>query len=425
MDCMGMDRMATLPELSMRTEPGAGVELYIARQPILDAHGHVHGYKLLFRNGPGALLRGDGGTASCAMLDDTVLLGLERYSNGLPCFVNCTVDALTQRGVQVLPASMTVLVIPAGAEPTPELIEACLELMASGFRLALDGFAWKPELQPVAERADYIAVDFSLLDAAARDKVRRQLSRIKAAKIATKVETQEDYQQASAASFTLFEGAYFCQSSLLKKGKAAANRFFHFELLRHLNRDPIELKKVAELVLRDAALTFRLLRMVNSPICAIQREVTSIEAALLILGEQTFRRIATLAILSELNTDQPQEILQMALLRARFCALAAEQCALDPGEQYLIGLLSLLPAMLGLPMEALTPSLPLRSEIRDALEGTANPERCLLAWLELHEHGNWTACDAITETNSLNVERLVRSYGDAIDWAKETLRSAA
>jgi EAL and modified HD-GYP domain-containing signal transduction protein len=421
-----MDRRATQSETATRTEPvPAAAERYVARQPILDAHGRVHGYELLFRDGRQAALRGDGDTASRAILDDAVLFGLERYTNGLPGFVHCTVDTLTQQLVQVLPASMTVLVIPASAAPAPELIKACLELKAAGFRLALEGEAWSGRSQPLAERADYIVVDFSRLDDEARGRMRDELRQFTAAKIARKVATQEDFQQAAAAGFTLFEGDYFCQPVVVKNRKVPGNRFFHFELLRHLNRESIELKKVAELVLRDAALTYRLLRLVNSPICAIQREVTSIEMALIIIGEQAFRRIATLAILSELNDGQPQEILQMALVRARFCALAAGQCAQDAGEQYLLGLLSLLPAMLGLPMEALTPSLPLRAEIRDALEGTVNAERALLAWLEFHEHGDWAACDTIVAVNGLNVKKLVQSYGEAVDWAKATLHAAA
>jgi len=115
----------------------------------------------------------------------------------------------------------------------------------------------------------------------------------------------------------------------------------------------------------------------------------------------------------------------MALLRGRFCALAAELRPLDPAEQYLLGLLSLLPAMLGLPMEALTPSLPLRAEIREALEGAATPERSLLAWLESHERGDWPACDAIAQANYLRADQLICCYADAVVWARTTLLSAA
>jgi len=37
-----------------------GVLRFVARQPILDLHGKVHGYELLFRAGPEAAFRGDG-----------------------------------------------------------------------------------------------------------------------------------------------------------------------------------------------------------------------------------------------------------------------------------------------------------------------------------------------------------------------------
>jgi len=114
----------------------------------------------------------------------------------------------------------------------------------------------------------------------------------------------------------------------------------------------------------------------------------------------------------------------MAFVRGRFCELAADLCALDPTEQYLMGMLSLLPAMLRLPMEQLTPALPLRDEIRRALEGADLPERTLLQWLGSHEHGDWAACDAIVQARSLNRDELVRCYAEAVVWAESALHFA-
>jgi len=102
----------------------AGEVRYVARQPILDTHGRVHGYGLLFRDGTDSVFRGDGAVATRTILDNTVLFGLERYTNGLPAFINCSAETLTERLVQVLPASMTVLIIPASAQPTPRLVQA-------------------------------------------------------------------------------------------------------------------------------------------------------------------------------------------------------------------------------------------------------------------------------------------------------------
>ena len=123
------------------TEPADSLR-YVARQPIMDLRGRVHGYELLFRAGPETAFRGDGDLATRTMLDNTVIFGLERLTGGLPAFVNCTREALTEDLVHVLPAGMKVLEILENLEPTPSLIAACSRLKASGFRLALDDFTF-------------------------------------------------------------------------------------------------------------------------------------------------------------------------------------------------------------------------------------------------------------------------------------------
>jgi EAL and modified HD-GYP domain-containing signal transduction protein len=414
-------RDSTAP--TARPEPACGLR-YLARQPIMDLRGRVHAYELLFRAGLGAFFSGDGDQATRTMLDNTVIFGLEKLTGGLPAFVNCTREALTEDLVYVLPTSMTVLEILEDVEPTPSLVAACRKLKAEGFRLALDDFVWAPKFDPLVKLADYIKVDFLLSDALERQSLIRRLRGETVALVAEKIETQEEHRQACEEGFTLFQGYYFCRPVLMKNHKVPANCVSHFEILQLLHSDPIDLGKVSHLVKRDASLTYRLLRLVNSPMYAMQREVHSIQAALLAVGEETFRRVATLAIASELNAGQPAEILRLALVRGRFCELAARQCTLDSTEQYLLGLMSLLPAMLRLPMEELTPMLPLRDEIRKALEGNANPERVLLQWLESYEQGDWAACDAMVQAHDFNQKNVAECYAKAVLWAEAALLSA-
>jgi EAL and modified HD-GYP domain-containing signal transduction protein len=420
--------MATqvMPDKSLAAgmpEMGSGLR-YVARQPIMDLRSRVHGYELLFRAGPEAAFRGDGDLATRTMLDNTVMFGLERLAGGLPAFVNCTRESLTEDLVHILPPSMTVLEILENLEPTPSLIAACRKLKASGFRMALDDFTWKPKFEPLVELADYIKVDIALTGAEERSSLLKRLSGVTVALVAEKVETQEEFKQACLEGFTLFQGYYFCRPVLLANRKVPANRLSHIEILQMLRDDSIELRKLTQLVKRDASLTYRLLRLVNSPMCAVRQEVSSIQAALLAVGEETFRRIATLAIASELNAGQPAEVLRMAFERGRFCELAARERALDPTEQYLLGMLSLLPAMLRVPMADLAPSLPLREEIRAALLGTANSERLLLEWLEFYEHGDWAGCDGVAQAHGLNEEKLFGFYAEAVVWAEAALHFA-
>jgi EAL and modified HD-GYP domain-containing signal transduction protein len=400
-------------------EPALTGEMrYVARQPILDLQGRVHGYDLLFRHAPETLFRRDAELAVETMLDNEVIFGLERLTNGLPAFVTCTAEALTEGSVLVLSPGLTVLGIPVSLEPTARLIGACRMLKIRGFRLALDNFAWSEKPHPLMDLADYVRVDFSRFSEAER----KQLSQEGAsspALVAQKLDSQEDQRRAASMGFTLFQGDYFCHPVLLKKRKVPANRLAHFEIVRELYHDPIDIRKVSQLVRRDASLTYRLLRLVNSPIYGIYQEVRSVEAAITVLGEATFRRIVSLAVMSEMNMDQPPAILHMALVRARFCELACGHNGSGAEEQYLLGMLSLLPAMLGVPMEEIVPILPLRGQICEALAGTMNSERKFIGWLESHERGDWESCDRIVADFDLDAKQLVQCYLEAASWAQQ------
>lgn len=396
----------------------------MARQPILDVHGRVHGYELLFRSGPEAAFRGDGEHATRTMIDNTVIFGLGKLTGGLPAFVNCTENTLTGDLVRILPASMTVLEILENVTPSPDVIAACRELKAAGYRIALDDFTWKPGVDALVELADYIKIDFFLSDREERRRLLARLRRVTVALVAEKIETQEQYQQARDEGFTLIQGYHFCRPVMMEGRQVPSNRLSQVEVLKLLQDDTVDMHKLALQVRRDASLTYRLLRLINSPMLAVRQEVRSVQTALIVLGEDNFRRLAALAIATELNAGQPSELLRMALLRARFCELASGPCDQNHTEQYLLGLLSLLPAMLRTHPEEVVVWLPVREEIRQALLGEDVPERTLLSWLEGQEQGDWKTCDTVEQRHGLKADDLQRIYEDAVVWAEAVLRAA-
>jgi EAL and modified HD-GYP domain-containing signal transduction protein len=133
-----------------------GRSRFVARQPILDLRGKVHGYELLYRKGIETAFSGDVELASRTVLDDTVLFGVEKFTGGTLAFINCTAETLTEDLVSVLPSDMAVLELLETVDPSPDLIAACVRLKSQGFRLALDDFVWEPRFAPLVELADYI-----------------------------------------------------------------------------------------------------------------------------------------------------------------------------------------------------------------------------------------------------------------------------
>ncbi|MGA9463118.1 MAG: HDOD domain-containing protein [Terracidiphilus sp.] len=395
----------------------------VARQPILDLRGRIHGYELLYRKANETAFSGDCEAASRTVLDDTVFFGIEKFTGGLLAFINCTAETLTQDLVSVLPSGLAVLELLETVEPSADLIAACVNLKAQGFRLALDDFVWEPKFAPLVELADYVKVDFLATTPGERQELLPKLKGKKIVLVAEKIETQADFEQARSEGFTLFQGYYFCRPELIRNRKIPSNYLCHLEILGLLQADPFDLDELSKTVMRDESLTYRLLRLINSAGYGVRVEVRSVRSAMVLLGEETFRRVVTLAIATELNTGRPPEILRMAMVRARFCELAAALCKFSSNEQYLLGMFSLLPAMLGVPMEELTPSLPLREEICQALQGTVNSEGRMLEWLKHHECGEWAASESILESMKLRHEGVNRCYTEAVLWAENQFRS--
>lgn len=418
-----MARHATREIVADSAQKQTGELRYVARQPILDLHGKVHGYELLFWNGREPIIRADSEIATRTMLDNTVVFGLEELAHGMQAFVNCTAESLTEEWVQVLPPRMTVLELPADTEPAPDLLAACRKLKAIGFRLALSDYTGKRQSRALAELADYVKVDIVRLDALEHRNLPGKLDGSWARMVAQNVETQEQYGLACREGFELFQGYYFCRPEPLESHRIPGNRLVHLEILEALQNEPVDLARLSQLVMCDAALTYRLLRLVNSPLCAMRQEITSVQSALMLVGEEIFRRIAVLAIASDFNANQPAEILRMAFERARFCELAAGLCGLVPSEQYLIGMVSLFPAMLRILMDDLVRMLPLREAACEALMGRDVQEGILLHWIVCEEHGDWAACDKIVRVHGLRHENLMRCQAEAIAWTQEALKS--
>lgn len=390
---------------------------YLARQPILDARGRVSGYELLYRNAPTSGFAGDGEQATRTMLDNLVLYDLHRFTGGEAAFINCTEETLTSGLVSVAPPETTVLEVLETVEPTTALVRSCTELKSLGYRIALDDFQWRAGMEPLVELADYIKIDFLQSGPEERSELVQRLRGRQAVLVAEKIETQAEFQQAVAEGFELYQGYYFCRPELIGNRVIPANLLAQVELMLVLKGEEMDFREISRLVQRDPSITYRLLRMVNSAAFGMRWRVRSVEMAMIAVGEGMFRRVAMLAIAAALCPRRSWEVLRMALVRARFCELSAAMAGYDSGEQYLLGLFSMLPAMLHIPMEEAVAKVSLRGEIREALMGSRNEEGLFLGWMELHERCGWRECDEIADRKGLDRGHLSRNVHEALAWA--------
>jgi EAL and modified HD-GYP domain-containing signal transduction protein len=403
--------------------------LLVGRQPILDRRQQIFGYELLFRSGLDDRFVGDkddSDKATRQMIENVLLLGLDTVAPHGKVFVNCTHEALIGRLVTFLPAESTVLEVLETMEIDEEVIAACIDLKKMGYQIALDDFVPGQAIDRLIEVADYIKLDFRACDVQQLRQTRRYLEGANISLIAEKIETSEEFQRAITDGYHYFQGYFFCRPSIIHGREIPPNQALYIQLLIELSRSSTDLGEIERLVMAEASLCYRVLRLVNSAGLGICGQTTSIRQALFLIGEDQFRKLVAVASATSFGKtfNRSPELILLALQRARFCELLAPVAKQLPGEQYLIGLLSAFDAILQIPMEQLLKMLPLRGEAAGVLRGDDGPVATPLRLLRCYEQRQWEHCAALCETLQLSEVKLTGIYVTSLQWATKEIRDA-
>jgi c-di-GMP-related signal transduction protein len=413
------------------TAPPANVPLptptrFVGRQPILDVRQEVFGYELLFRSGWENYFSGDSDTASRQMIDNMLLLGVEALALGRKAFVNCTREALIGRLVTCLPVASTVLEILETVVLDEEVINACIDLKQCGYQIALDDFVPCLGSDKLIEIVDYVKLDFRACDAEQLRQIQLQLAGTGTSLLAEKVETEEEFARACSDGYDYFQGYFFSRPSILPNYEIPANRLNYIRLLSALSRSPSDRREIERMVMAETSLCYRVLRLVNSAGFGMRGEVCSIREALLCIGDDNFRRLASVAAATALGKDanRSTELMFLTLHRARFCELLGPVVRQPADEQYLIGLLSTVDAILQIPMQDLVKLLPLRPPAVRVLLGGDGPLATSLRLQQHYERSEWEFCAEFCREYSVSEAELTEIYLAALRWATHEIREA-
>ena len=239
--------------------------------------------------------------------------------------------------------------------------------------------------------------------------------------VATNVETAELYQQAVAEGYQYFHGHFFGRPAVKEGRSVPSHQIAQLRLMRALNNPNLSVHQLADLIKPDPSMCYRVLRAVNSAHFARQATVSSIPEALVVLGRDTVKRWVSLWSLAGMGGDAKSVLMGSATLRGRFCELLAERTNEDDAaaEGFLLGLCSMLDAILERPMSVIVPDLPLSDAMKSALLGEVNTYRHMIACAAAYEQGEWD--EAISHAAELGVDAnaLTAIYNAAVKWAAE------
>jgi c-di-GMP phosphodiesterase len=305
------------------------------------------------------------------------------------------------------------VVLQLEAKPvSDEVLAALRRLQFSGYTLALEG---------VDDKLLQVCGIVKIAIAGRTDDELRALLTTPLARnlelVATEVATPEELERAKELGFGSFQGDFFAKPDLTRRRRVGTGGIASLRAVAAVTAPDASFEDLERAITDDVGLSLKLLRYVNSAFFALPRTVESVREALTLLGTATVRRWATVVALVAAADDAPDELVELALQRARMCEVLGGSRELDAADgHFTVGLFSVADALLDSSMEEVLETLPFSDEIRTALLTREGPKGELLNTVVAYERGEFPSDDGAD---------LQGAYGEAVQWAGGAVGAAA
>ena len=397
---------------------------YATRQPILATDETVIGYKLLFRTDVVNHFSGqDAEDAGRTTIDMSTLLGLDVLCDHRLAFIGCTRDILLGSGLAFLSSERVVAEIDPSVFVDDAVLQACCELKNAGFRIALDQFTEEDPREPIVHLADYLKIDVSTTRWEDISRIIGPQRWQHTGLLATGVESREHFEFARKAGFQFFQGYFFRKPEMLRTRTLSTNLMVYFRLLEAVAKPDLDWNAVEELIKSDPALYYRLLRFLNSAMIAFRGEVHPVRQALTLLGENEIRRWCRLAGMFEMSQGRPGELLLSALVRARFAESLGARLEHDSADLFLLGMLSMMDAILEIPMSAILEGLSLDEDSTRLLLDHEGSLKSIFELILAVEAGAWPSVVEGCRAAGIEEDFAAECYSNAMAWAQSLTAS--
>ncbi|MGZ8291063.1 MAG: EAL and HDOD domain-containing protein [Telluria sp.] len=408
-------------------------DFYLGRQPILDRDQVLHGYELLFRSAPLGPAEIDSDlSATATVIAHAAQLGIEKViGNGIG-FLNVDAAVLMSDIFVFLPREKLVLEIVETVQATPEVLERIAELAGHGFRFALDDVVSETaDVQKLLPVIDYVKFNLRDTSHAALAKLAPRFRAENKKLIAEKVETRGEFDTCMDLGFDYFQGFYFAKPSIISGRKLSPGQLAVLELMQLVVSDADNIV-IERAVKKEVTLALNLLRLVNTPAVGIRHRIDSVSQAVTILGRRQLQRWLQIMLYAEpaMRRQGMPPLLMLATTRGRILELLAQR--LRPSQRnvseiaFTVGIMSLMDALFGMPMEEIVQQIPVSDEVAAALlrrTGFFGELLALAENIELMDETESNLAPALREL-AMSADELAELEVAAFEWSDTVVRYA-
>jgi EAL and modified HD-GYP domain-containing signal transduction protein len=407
------------------------MSIYVARQPIFDTADHVTGYELLYRRNAD-LVRAegvDGNTMSSLVIANAFLgMGIREITGDAPGFINFTRDQLLDRTYELLDPTEVVVELLENIECSAETLTACRAMHAAGYVIALDDFVYSDSYIPMLELASIVKIDVLDRDDADLKTLIGQVTPYNVTLLAERVETADVHARCKAMGFELFQGYFYVRPETMVGEDLDSGQLAILRLLNMLRDPDLTDAELDKSFRGNPALCYKLLQIVNSAAIG-GRGVESIQHAVRLIGHTALRRWLALVLAASFaaNGGTQTELAVIALTRARMCELMAERSsnALASNPLFMTGLLSMMGALMRVPMDKVLARVEVAPDVRNALLTRTGILAPALMLAEAYESGDWDFVRDLASHVEVDAATVPNIYIDALAWAQQQIQANA
>ncbi len=407
------------------------MSIFVARQPIFDREGRLSGYELLYRRNAelGYADGGDSNTMSARVIANAFLgMNLRELTGDARSFVNLTREQLLEGTFEVLDKQRVVIELLESITWDEATVEACKGMHRAGYTIALDDFEFSEAHRLVLEMTSIVKIDIlGKGDETLKAEIAR-LAPYHVMLLAEKVETREEYERCKAMGFEFFQGYYYARPETISQADVDVGSVSTVRLMNLLNNPASTDTEVERAFSADPALTYKLMRIVNS-VAMGGRGIDSIGHAIRLVGRSTLHRWVCV-LLTASFADQggvQRELAMNAIARARLCELLANRLPGSPSadSMFMTGLLSRMDSLMRVSMDQVLGGIQVTLASENALLSRTGSQAPFLLLTEAYETGSWGNVRDIASQIGLPAEVVAGLYRDSLSWAQNMFAGRA
>lgn len=401
------------------------MDIFVARQPIFNRDNEIVAYELLYRNSLKNFFDEsvNSSKATAILITNSYInIGMENLIEDKIGFINFDQTLINNEIPKLLNKEKVVIEVLETVIPDRKIMSNLINLKREGYTLALDDFTLEYQYMKTVPLYDIIKVDFIQTGLSGAEEIIKRFSNGKNKFLAEKVETAEEYNKAYELGYDYFQGYFFSKPQVVKSKSTSGIKYQYLRIKEEMQKEEPDFGEIERIIESDVDMSYKILKLVNT--FSLTSEVSSIRHAISILGLKEIDKWLNFIMLQNFTKEKPSELVKMSVIRSKFAELIAMNSD-KRNQRYqasLIGLFSLIDAILGKTKEKVLSEIPMTEDVKKAImldkSSTLYP---IMDIILSYEEAEWDKIDEISKEIQLDVNKVPELYLQAIKWADDYL----